>query len=207
MGRAWPQWRSGAAILMVLCAACAATASMSRAQQPAVPDADLVERAAKARELTHMFRDKLRNGIQQAVKENGVVGAIGACNTLAPELNATVTDATTFELSRTALRVRNPENTPDAWEQSILEQFQKSLEGGADVKTLETFDVVTTTEGQRLFRYMRPIMMGEPCLACHGNNVAPDVKAEIAKYYSDDKATGYALGELRGAFSLVQQLD
>jgi hypothetical protein len=33
------------------------------------------------------------------------------------------------------------------------------------------------------------------------------VKAEIAKYYTDDKAIGFNLGELRGAFSLVQQLD
>jgi Protein of unknown function (DUF3365) len=44
-------------------------------------------------------------------------------------------------------------------------------------------------------------------MACHGTNVTQDVKAEIAKYYSDDKGIGYALGEIRGAFSLVQQLD
>jgi hypothetical protein len=58
-----------------------------------------------------------------------------------------------------------------------------------------------------LFRYMRPIIMRETCLACHGPSVAQDVKAEIAKYYTDDKAVGFNLGELRGAFSLVQQLD
>ena len=219
MGRIGPEWRNAAMLLALLFVACSATVGVGRAQQPTqqptqqltqqlgAPDADIDQRAAKARELTSLYREKLKAGIQNSIRESGVVGAIGACSTLAPELNATVTDATNFELARTAQRVRNPENTPDAWEQSILEQFQKSLESGAEAKTLETYDVVTTSEGQRLFRYMRPIMMGEPCMACHGPSVAPDVKAEIAKYYVDDKAIGYTVGEMRGAFSLVQHLD
>ena len=176
-------------------------------QPQATPDVDMAVRAAKARELAHLYSEKLRAGITKALKEVGPVGAISACNILAPELNASITDDSTFEIGRTALRVRNPENAPDSWELAGLEQFQKELASGADVKTVETFDIVTTKEGQRLFRYMRPITMREPCLLCHGPNVAQDVKAEIAKYYSDDKALGFAMGELRGAFSLVQQLD
>lgn len=141
------------------------------------------------------------------MKEGGPVGAIGACNTIAPELNTALTDESSFEIARTALRVRNPDNAPDVWELAALELFQKAMASGGDPKTLETYDVVTTKEGQRLFRYMRPITMHEPCMACHGPSVAQDVKAEIAKYYTDDKAIGFNLGEMRGAFSLVQQLD
>ena len=177
------------------------------AQQSAAPDAETMERVTKARELAHTYSERLRVDLAQALKDVGPVGAIGACNTLAPDLNATVSDGSTFEISRTALRVRNPENAPDSWEQAVLDQFQKAAAGGADARVLETFDIVTTAEGQKLFRYMRPIVMREPCMACHGVNVTQDVKAEIAKYYSDDKATGYTLGEIRGAFSLVQQLD
>lgn len=169
---------------------------------------DLAQRAKKARELAHNYSEKLRTSLADALKAGGPVGAIGACNTLAPDLNTSITESSTFEISRTSMRVRNPENAPDAWEQVVLEQFQAALTAGRDPKTLETFDVVTTQEGQRLFRYMRPITMREPsCLLCHGPNVAQDVKAEIAKYYNDDKAVGFNLGELRGAFSLVQQLD
>jgi mono/diheme cytochrome c family protein len=173
---------------------------------PAVSD-DVRARADKARELAHAYSEKLRAGILKALKDGGPVGAIGACNTLAPELNTSITESSTFEISRTSTRVRNPDNAPDAWEQAILEQFQKSYAAGGDTKALESYDVVTTQEGQRLFRYMRPITMREPCLVCHGPSVAQDVKAEIAKYYTDDKAVGFNLGELRGAFSLVQQLD
>ncbi len=164
-------------------------------------------RAAKARELTHTYSEKLRSGLISALKDGGPVGAIGACNTLAPELNTTLSETSTFDVERTALRVRNTENAPDSWELAVLEQFQGAIAKGSDPKTMETYDVVMTQEGQRLFRYMRPIMMREPCLMCHGPSVAADVKAEIAKYYSDDKAVGFNLGELRGAFSLVQQLD
>ena len=208
MAGRWSQRRTPCAVIFVALLVTAFTiAGGGRAQQAPAPTADLIARAAKARELTHVYSEKLRTGLAEAMKEGGPVGAIGACNTLAPDLNASVTDSSTFEISRTSLRLRNPENAPDAWEQAVLEQFQKAVSGGADAKALETFDVVTTTEGQRLFRYMRPIVTGEACLACHGPNVATDVKAEIAKYYSDDKAIGYSLGEMRGAFSLVQQLE
>lgn len=197
------------ALAVVLACAVIVAAVTGRAQQlpDQAPIVDTAARAAKARSLAHAYSEKLRANLAQALKEGGPVGAIGACNILAPEMNTSVTDESTFEIARTALRVRNPDNAPDAWEQATLEMFQKALIGGADPKTLETNDVVTTKEGQRLFRYMRPITMHEPCLVCHGSNVAQDVKAEIAKYYPDDKATGFNLGELRGAFSLVQQLD
>jgi hypothetical protein len=204
-------------LVLVVCASITTTADAQQvltppAVVPAAPstvvdDVDLKARAVKARELTHTYSEKLRTGIIAALKEGGPVGAIGACNTLAPELNTTITESSTFEITRTALRVRNPDNAPDAWEQVVLEQFQAALAAGGDHKAIESYDVVTTQEGQKLFRYMRPIPMREPCLICHGPNVAADVKSEIAKYYNDDKAIGFNLGELRGAFSLVQQLD
>ncbi len=177
------------------------------APQLTTPDADITVRAARARELAHTYSERLRIEIVKALKEGGPIGAIGACNTIAPDLNTSVTEASTFEIGRTALKVRNPENAPDDWELAALEQFQKDIAAGRDAKTMETFDVVATKEGQRVFRYMRPITMREPCLACHGPNVAQDVKAEIAKYYTDDKATGFNLGDLRGAFTLIQQID
>jgi hypothetical protein len=198
--------RFAAGISLGLMAALVTTAN-ARAQQLQAADPDMVVRMAKARELAHTYAEKLRVGIAKALKEGGPIGSIGACNTLAPELNTSVTEDSTFEIGRTALRVRNPENAPDAWELAGLEQFQKQMAAGTDVKTIELFDVVMTKEGQRLFRYMRPITMRDTCMGCHGPNVAQDVKAEIAKYYTDDKAVGFNLGELRGAFSLVQQLD
>jgi hypothetical protein len=165
------------------------------------------DRAAKARDLSHQYKERLTAGIVTALKEGGPKGAIGACNTLAPELNNKLSEESTFEIARTAMKVRNPENTPDAWELKGLEAFQKEIALGSDPKKMEIYDVAVTSEGQSLFRYMRPIVMSEPCLICHGPSVTQELKSEIAQYYPDDKATGYNIGELRGAFSLIQQLD
>lgn len=186
-----------------------ATAPVAATPAPAttLSPAEIMARAKKAREITHTYAEKLKVGIVQALKDGGPKAGIGACHTLAPELNSRTTEETTFEIARTALKVRNPDNTPDVWEQAGLENFQKQITGGADPKKIELFEVTQTKEGQSIFRYMRPIMMGDVCMACHGPAVALDVKGEISQYYPDDKAVGYNLNELRGAFTLVQQLD
>ena len=105
------------------------------------------------------------------------------------------------------MRLRNPDNTPDPWEKANLELFATQLAGGGDHKTIEAYDVTVTKEGQKLFRYMRPILTGDMCLGCHGPAVPQDIKQEIARSYPDDKATGFNLGELRGAFTLVQEVE
>lgn len=175
------------------------------ATQTAKPD-DLAERARAAHAVTHTFNERYKAELHNALKD-GAVAATGAYAEFVPNFASTLSEETPFEVMRTALRVRNPDNAADAWELANLENFAKQIKSGADPKQLEAYSVTTTKEGQRLFRYMRPIMMGEQCLVCHGNDVKSDVKSEIAKSYSDDKALGYNLGELRGAFSLIQQLD
>ena len=47
-------------------------------------------------------------------------------------------------------------------------------------------------------RLMRGIATEPGCLACHGAQVAPAVRAAIAAHYPDDAATGFAVGDLRG---------
>ena len=175
------------------------------AQAPQTP-ADLAERARKANAVTHTFSDRYKHELTTAMKD-GALAAVGAYATFVPEIASSISEESPFEISRTAIRVRNSDNAADTWELQALERFAKDIAGGADPKKLEVYDVTTTKEGQRLFRYMRPIMISEQCMACHGPDVKGDVKAEIAKIYPDDKALGYAIGEMRGAFSLIQQLD
>ena len=38
------------------------------------------------------------------------------------------------------------------------------------------------------------------CTACHGEAIAPEVKAALAQSYSEDQATGFKPGQLRGIF-------
>jgi hypothetical protein len=48
-------------------------------------------------------------------------------------------------------------------------------------------------------RMMRGIVTEPVCLACHGEAVAPDVRETILARYPGDGATGFAVGDLRGA--------
>jgi hypothetical protein len=40
------------------------------------------------------------------------------------------------------------------------------------------------------------------CLVCHGKGLSDEVKATLEEYYPDDLATGYSLGQVRGAISV-----
>ena len=43
---------------------------------------------------------------------------------------------------------------------------------------------------------------GKSCATCHGESVSPEILAEIKARYPDDTATGFAVGDLRGMFTV-----
>ena len=53
-------------------------------------------------------------------------------------------------------------------------------------------------------RYLRPILVEPACLLCHGaeEELDPEVRRRLAERYPEDRATGFAEGDLRGAFSV-----
>ncbi len=56
------------------------------------------------------------------------------------------------------------------------------------------------------FRFMKAQCVEGVCLHCYGKAITVEVENELKKHYSNDMATGYSLGEVRGTFSLVKQL-
>jgi Protein of unknown function (DUF3365) len=193
------------AVLMTVAIGASTPAQAQSAAVTALPDLD--KRLAEARAVTKSYSEKLKAELQAALKAGSVKDAVGACTTIPTTLDTTLSEESGFDVGRTALKLRNVENTPDDWERGNLEAFVKQLAGGNTHKTVEAYDVTVTKEGQKLFRYMKPIMMHEMCLGCHGSNVAQDVKAAIARSYPDDKAVGFAVTDMRGAFTLVQEIE
>lgn len=117
-----------------------------------------------------------------------------------------LSDAAQIDFSRTALGVRNPADAPDAWERQQMEQMSFMLDAGVDPETLEIAEIVT--EGDtKIFRWMRPILMTDSCLACHGEAIDPRVKLLLGQEYPLDEATGYAAGQLGGAYSVRKVLS
>ncbi len=193
------------ALLRLACAALLASVTLGSAVADNAEPAD-TERAAAARDVVKRFAARLKGELMRAVKDGGPGSAIAVCQTVAPEIARDEARETGWSVGRTALRLRNPANAPDAWEREVLLEFQSKMEEGAGAETLERYEQ-TVQDGKAVFRYMKAIPMQEPCLACHGPNVGASVMERIAEFYPDDRAVGFSPGDLRGAFTIVQPLE
>ncbi|MDH3474441.1 MAG: DUF3365 domain-containing protein [Rhodospirillales bacterium] len=184
----------------------AAAVALASVQAAAPAQAQDVEtRIAGSRAVVKAFGEDLRAQLVAALKTDGPVAAIEVCNMSAPEIARDQARATGWSVGRTSLKLRNPDNAPDAWESGVLESFEARKATGESAKALEHWAVVETDEG-RVFRYMKAIPTGEPCLACHGVDLKPAVAAKLDMLYPEDRARGFAVGDIRGAFTIEQPM-
>ena len=105
-----------------------------------------------------------------------------------------------LRLGRVAAPGRNlhPAQAADGWTLATLERFQRAVDSGAAAGEQVAVLREDLPEGVAL-RMIRGIATEPGCLACHGGDIAPEVRKAIARRYSDDRATGFAIGDLRGA--------
>ena len=151
-----------------------------------------------------LFASQLKKVLGKAMKQDGPLAAIEVCNVKAPEIAELMHNQGT-PIARTSLKFRNSSNAPDAWETEVLRKFDKLKVSGTKPKKIEYFEVVTENEKQYL-RYMKAIPTGGVCLVCHGENIAPELQKKLTELYPEDKAKGYSLGDLRGAFTIKTEL-
>ena len=129
--------------------------------------------------------------------------AIDVCSRVAP-VTADELSREGLRIRRTSLRVRNPANAADAWERSRLSEFEETVAGGDWPAELHEID-----EAAGELRFLRPIGINEVCSTCHGSaeELDPEIRQSLAELYPDDRATGFAPGDLRGAFSVRVRLE
>ena len=156
----------------------------------------------RARSMSMSFASKLQSTLLAAIEAGGPAHAIGICKHDAPAI-AAAQASDGWTLSRTALRVRNPANASTSWQRDVLATWQEQIDAGKvdDVASLEWFTIIEGERGKEL-RYMRAIALGGVCLACHGpaDQLSDEVRSALAQQYPDDEATGFEVGDLRGAF-------
>lgn len=175
--------------------------------QPAagqMPDGQTEE----ARKLAGSMVQALGAKLQVAMKEGGPGTAIGVCTTAAPSIASELSRQGGVRVTRVSLKVRNPLlGAPDAWEQGVLQSFESRLAKGEAPDKLEFSEKVTEPSGA-YFRYMKALPVQAVCLNCHGDaaNFAPDIRERLARDYPADRATGYAMGQIRGAVSVKRPL-
>lgn len=167
-------------------------------------DTDAPSPAGEAAALATRFQQELQAKLLEAMADRGPVAAIAVCRDEAPAIASRLSRESGWQVRRVGTRVRNPmTGLPDAWEQQQLAEFARGLAAGTDPAALARFAQVEEPQGLAL-RYLRPIVIAPPCLACHGDPArqSPELRAALARDYPHDGATGYAPGALRGAFSL-----
>lgn len=163
-------------------------------------------RILESRKVVKQFMGRLKGELQQAMRAGGPVRAIEVCRVKAPAIAGEMSQQTGWRVGRTSLKVRNPNNAPDAWERRVLEAFEARKARGEDVRKLEHAEIVAVN-GKKQFRYMKAIPTGKICLKCHGAKLDPAVAQTLAQFYPQDKARGFRVGDIRGAFTITQPLD
>ncbi len=190
-------WRMATWIVV---GALAATGGLAAELAPSNPgaDASLAEARRLAGELTKTIRELL----MKELKEGRFEGALRACSESAQQVTAAWQERTGAKGRRVSLRLRNPENAPDAYERAVLEELdQLNAEGRLPE---EHHRVVEGADGPVL-RYLKPMIANQLCLKCHGpvEQLAPEIRSLLAERYPEDRATGHAVGDVRGAVSVI----
>ena len=141
-------------------------------------------------------RDALGSALLQrltAALAKGPAEAVGVCRAEAPELAMRVAKEKGVRIGRTSTRLRNPSNAAPAWAADVLGQGVPAGEAPQP-----RYFSGPTGELGALF----PIVAQPLCMQCHGkdSDLAEPVRAQLARDYPTDRATGYAVGDLRGWF-------
>lgn len=164
-------------------------------------------RIAAARVASKDLAVSLKGQLLRTIKEQGAVAAIPFCHERAPGISQTLSESRGWQIGRTGLRVRNPQNAPDEWERNVLEKFQRRIAAGEDVAEQEFWQICEAPDGKREFRYMKALPTDEVCLVCHGSNIEPELADTIDRLYPQDQARGFERGQLRGAVTIIRTLD
>lgn len=190
------QLLQGATVMMLLAQGCSTEPAQNAAPTPAPtlpsapqPEASEVSALAAANAAADALGRTLRGRLLEAMAHGGPVEAAEVCAQEAPVLTQQLATKHHARLGRHSLRMRGSSSAP-AWVQQWLEaQGERSAEGAVGFARVE--------DGHA--RVVRPIAVDASCLTCHGEHVAPEVSAILSQHYPADRATGYALGALRGA--------
>ena len=174
----------------------------------AVAGDDLAALSKETREATQPLLAKVVGTVKTTLQTNPPHETVDICRDKLPGLVKETREKTGWDIRRVSLKVRNPERgTPDAWEAGVLAEFDRRAAAGEKRDALEHGEIVQTAEG-RVFRYMKALPVQEACLNCHGDpaTLSPELKARLAALYPADKATGYRLGDIRGALTVKRRL-
>jgi len=145
----------------------------------------------RAEQAMNELQSALLAKLTAAVDSGGLAAAVEICRTEARAVAAAVAKKQAIELGRTSHGLRNPANAPRPWARAIVEASAGAKAAAEQVRVVDLGDRVGV---------LRPIGAAEACTRCHGaaDDVHRSIGATLAAAYPQDRATGFAVGDLRG---------
>ena len=182
---------STAALLALLLGACSHGTTHSSPWTPLDASELSAPRAAqleRARTAQGEMMQTLMSTLAGEMARGGPGAAITVCSEQAPEITRRVGAEHGVRLGRTSHRLRNPRNVAPGWASSLLEE--RPAEPRLALGPEGTLGVTL------------PIHLQARCLGCHGEagSLLPEVREALERSYPEDRATGFAEGDLRGWF-------
>lgn len=173
------------------------------------------ERLAKTGEIAQEVKSTLAPAMMKKlfgiIKEEGYSAAVEVCAGTAekvlPQKSAGFTEKFKAEgvsevlIKRVSLKVRNPIDAPNELENKVLKEWQAKEAANPEG---EKAALTTKRSGEHYYALLPIRIITPQCLKCHGqeSDLDPAAAAKIKELYPNDQATGYKLGDLRGAFSV-----
>ena len=164
-------------------------------------EADKAQLKQEAIGIIKKFGGSLKPELKKAIQAGGPAHAISVCSEKAPSIAQRLSSDSGWMVKRVSLKARNQSAVPDAWEQKVLQQFDARQASGESADKMAYAEIV-----DGIFRFMKAQGVEAVCLNCHAAEVEPEVEAALREKYPSDKARGYELGQIRGAFSLSRDL-
>lgn len=189
-------------LLLALCCALSALPLSAAAAD------DLAALSKETRETTQPLLAKVVGTVKESLNKTTPHETVDICREKLPGMVKEMREKTGWNIRRVSLKTRNAERgTPDEWEAKVLADFDRRAAAGEKRDQMEAGEIFTTAEG-RVFRYMKALPVQEACLTCHGDTakLTPELKAKLATLYPKDQATGYQVGDIRGALTVKRPL-
>lgn len=176
-------------------ASAAAGGSAAPAGSSAAPGAPAAgaDPVARGEQAVGALKRQLVGALTAALQSGPPAAAIAVCSGVAPGVAQTLS-AGGVTVGRATRKPRNPANAAAGWRADALAHFEARVAAG---RPLAGTSWSAQLPGGAT-AYAEPLVIQPLCLACHGVELSPEVRAELASRYPADQATGYAAGDLRG---------
>ncbi len=167
-----------------------------------VTEAQLFEATLKVGDsIANLAQKKLGGSLQQAIKNEGIEGAIKFCNLNAYNLVDSLETTYDAEIKRVSINYRNPSDKPDSIETQLLEAYEYNVENG--IPLTNNIQKIHQTD---YLLFTKPIEINNPlCLQCHGKigkQLSEKTNELIKELYPEDLAVNYEMNDLRGMWSI-----